>query len=82
VPFWTQGRSLWVGNRRVAQMAGTARRNEVLRGEERRSGDMISIMLLTQAVLRSNVAFILDAIITMAGAPRASLHHYSLASQT
>jgi hypothetical protein len=43
---------------------------------------MISIMLLTQAVLRSNVAFILDAIITMAGAPRASLHHYSLASQT
>src|SRR5262249_47697369 len=41
MPFGTQGRSLWVGNRRIAQMAGTARRDEVLRGESppaRRSG--------------------------------------------
>ena len=35
MPFGTQGRSLSVGNRRVAQVAGTAGRNEILRGGNR-----------------------------------------------
>src|SRR5215216_2409100 len=33
VAFRPQGGILWVGNRRVLQVSGTERRNEVLRGE-------------------------------------------------
>ena len=43
MPFGTQRRNLWVGNRWVAQMAGTAWRDEMLRGDRLPLGDQESV---------------------------------------